>query len=181
MRVRHGSDAHGHRVAADLRWSGGPQASMAASLHREIQMGLRLERKKGRHKQREEEERGNTSTCGTSVDGGAAPARREAEAAETEAGSRWISLPRVLLSLLVREGEGREEEGGGEAMDGGKLRRREAAAVIWKGGGELSFALSPSGETARRNEGRDGIGVGGGGDVGDEGSEIWIERGEGGC
>ena len=66
-------------------------------------------------------------------------------------------------------------------MDVGELRRREAAAVIWKGGGELSFALSPSGETARRDEGRDGIGGGGGGDVGDEGSEIWIERGEGGC
>ena len=49
---------------------------------------------------------------------------------EAEAGSRWISLPRVLLSLLVREGEGREEEGVGEAMDGGELRRREAAVVI---------------------------------------------------
>lgn len=81
-----------------------------------------MREKKGRHKLREEEERGNTSTCGTSVDGGAAPARREAEAAETEAGSRWISLPRVLLSLLVREGEGREEEGVG---NGDELRRRD--------------------------------------------------------
>ena len=36
----------------------------------------------------------------------AAPARREAEAVEAEAGSHWISLPQVLLSLLVREGEG---------------------------------------------------------------------------
>ena len=102
---------------------------MAACLHREVQRGLRLERKKGRHKQREEEERGNTSTCGTSVDGGAAPARREAEAAETEAGSRWISLPRVLLSLRVREGEGREEGGVGEAMNDGELRRREVAVA----------------------------------------------------
>ena len=31
-------------------------------------------------------------------------------------------------------GEGREE-GLGEAMDGGELRRREVAAAIWKGGG----------------------------------------------
>ena len=92
------------------------------SLHREVQMGLRLERKKGRHRQREEEERGNTSTCGTSVDGGAAPARREAEAAETKAGSRWISLPRVLLYLLVREVEGREEEGVGDQISSDERR-----------------------------------------------------------
>ena len=79
-------------------------------------------------------ERGNTATCGTSVDGGDAPARREAEA-----GLRWISLPRVLLSLLVREGEGREEEGVGEAMNGSELRRREVAAAICKEGCELSL------------------------------------------
>lgn len=40
-------------------------------------------------------------------------------------GSGWISLPLVLLSLLVREGEGREEEGVGEAVG---ERRREVAS-----------------------------------------------------
>ena len=65
-----------------------------------------MREKKGKHKQREEEERGNMATCATSADGRAAPARREAEAVEVEDRSRWISLPRVLLSLLAREGEG---------------------------------------------------------------------------
>ena len=34
-----------------------------------------------------------------------------------------------------REEEQAEQEGVGEAMDGGELRWREVAAAIWKGGG----------------------------------------------
>ena len=35
----------------------------------------------------------------------------------------------------MREGDGREEEGVGEAMAVGELGQREVEAAIWKGGG----------------------------------------------
>ena len=49
----------------------------------------------------------------------------------------------------------------------------------WEGSGEEGER--PLAARFGREVRGDGIGVGDGGDVGDEGSEIWIERGEGGC
>ena len=45
-------------------------------------------------------------------------------------GTRWEGV--VVVAARGREGR---EEGVGEAMDDGELRRRKVAAAIWKGGG----------------------------------------------